>query len=143
MQTAVVNRAFEMVFSPFGQSLRDRLMCNIIALRQAMEQQGFVVGGTPSPICPVFVGEEPLARITAKHLVRLGLLANLVEFPGVAKGRARFRFQVMAIHTGQEIESAAAIMAEAYRVASAELQQFHASKLSAPKVHPNSIPATV
>ena len=124
LQTAVVNRAFEIVFSPVGQMLREQLWRNILTLRGAMEQRGLILGGTPSPICPVFVGDEPLARLTAKHLVRGGLLANLVEFPAVAKGKARFRFQVMATHTAEEIESAALIMTEARQVASAELREF-------------------
>jgi len=60
---------------------------------------------------PVFVGDEKVARLTSKHLTGNGLLANLVEFPAVALGRARFRFQVMACHESTAIERAAEIMA--------------------------------
>jgi glycine C-acetyltransferase len=35
-----------------------------------------------------------------------GLIANLVEYPAVARNRARFRFQIMASHTEEQIESA-------------------------------------
>ena len=55
-------------------------------------------------------GDEALARLTARELPQIDLLANLVEFPAVAKGQARFRLQVMAGHTEAEIETAAAAM---------------------------------
>ena len=38
-----------------------------------------------------------------------GLLANLVEFPAVARGKSRFRFQVMATHTETQVDRAVEI----------------------------------
>ena len=38
-----------------------------------------------------------------RRLPALGLLANLVEFPAVPKGQARFRLQVMAKHSRHDI----------------------------------------
>lgn len=35
-----------------------------------------------------------------------GLIVNLVEFPAVPRGEARFRFQVMASHTSEQIDRA-------------------------------------
>lgn len=122
LQTAVVNRAFDLVFSQEGDALRAGLMNNIVALRSAMVSHGLEVAGTPSPIVPVFVGDEKLARLTSKHLTSHGLLANLVEFPAVARGRARFRFQVMASHEAGLINSAAEIMAVCKAAAEADLR---------------------
>ena len=51
------------------------------------------------------------------------LLANLVEFPGVPKGRARFRFQMMSSHTLDNIRDAARIMAECRARADAEWRE--------------------
>jgi 7-keto-8-aminopelargonate synthetase-like enzyme len=82
-----------------------------------MMRQGFEVGGSPSPIVPVFVGDETLARVCSGFLTEQGLLANLVEFPAVAKGKARFRFQVMPTHSAETAEEAAKIMASAVRLA--------------------------
>ena len=59
----------------------------------------------------------------ARELPELGLLANLVEFPAVAKGQARFRLQVMAEHTAEEIEAAAAILDAAMAIARDNLQK--------------------
>jgi 7-keto-8-aminopelargonate synthetase-like enzyme len=100
------------VFSGEGKRLRGRLTSNILRLREAMNSKGLRVTGTPSPIEPVFVGEERVARSTAKHLRERSLLANLVEFPAVPRGQARFRFQVMGTHTEVAIDGAAGIMAD-------------------------------
>jgi hypothetical protein len=48
----------------------------------------------PSAIVPVLIREEIFARMVATRLPALGLVANLVEYPAVAKGNAHFRFQV-------------------------------------------------
>ena len=65
------------------------------------------VYGDPSAIVCVKTGDEALARLAARELPGLGLVANLVEFPAVGKGMARFRLQVMAKHTDGETEAAA------------------------------------
>ena len=59
--------------------------------------------GDPSAIVSVKVGNESFARIVSKHLPHLGVVANLVEFPAVPKGSARFRLQVMATHTPDHV----------------------------------------
>ncbi len=120
LQTAVVSRAFDIVFSEDGQRRRAALRMNTVALRAALRKQGIEVTGVPSPIVPAFVGDEKIARLTSKHLLHNGLLANLVEFPAVPAGKARFRFQVMANHESAAIEKAAAIMAQSKAQAETE-----------------------
>ena len=110
VQVAVVTRALEIVRSTEGQALRDRMMANVLHLRDELSDRGLSFYGDPSAIVAVKAGDEALARLTARELPTLGLLANLVEFPAVAKGQARFRMQVMAAHTAGEIETAAACM---------------------------------
>lgn len=121
VQASVVLKAAEIVFSEEGQVLRERLMDNVLALRLAMTGKGFHVGGGPSPIVPVFVGEETLARFSSGYLTEEGLLANLVEFPAVARGKARFRFQVMPSHSAESAKAAANIMAAAVNKAKARI----------------------
>lgn len=55
---------------------------------------------------PVVTGDEAVAKWTARLLEENGLLANLVEFPAVPRGKSRFRFQVMATHTAWQIDAA-------------------------------------
>ena len=57
-----------------------------------------------------------------RELPDLGLIANLVEFPAVAKGEARFRLQVMATHGGEQIAAAADRMAAAVTIARRRLE---------------------
>ena len=127
IQTGVVLQSMKIVFSQEGRELRTKLMQNILDLRKAMNENGFLVAGTPSPIVPVFVSgqsdDEALARLTSKYLFQNKLHANLVEFPAVARGKARFRFQVMATHQIEDIKKAAEIMADCRNSAEVHLKQ--------------------
>ena len=123
VQVAVVTRALEIVRSTEGQALRDRMMANVLHLRDELSDRGLSFYGDPSAIVAVRAGDEALARLTARELPTLGLLANLVEFPAVAKGQARFRMQVMAAHTAAEIETAAACMEAGQRFGALALQE--------------------
>ena len=120
IQTAVANKSFDIVFSRRGDSLRSQLKDNILRLRAGMEAGKMFVAGTPSPIVPVFVGDEKVARLTSRYLTDNSLLANLVEFPAVPRGKARFRFQVMATHRHQDIDAAVRIMIASRNQAVAE-----------------------
>ncbi len=98
VQATIVHKAFDIVDSAEGAALRGKLMKNILSLRHHLKEEGMEVYGDPSPIVCVKVGSEGLARLVAQRLPKLGLIANLVEFPAVPKGHARFRMQVMAEH---------------------------------------------
>jgi glycine C-acetyltransferase len=122
MQAATVLKAFEIIESPEGQVLRDKLMSNILSLRRQLVDAGFEVYGDPSAIVCVKMGSEGLARLVSRRLPQEGLIANLVEFPAVPKGQARFRMQVMANHTPQNIADAVARLRAAYETGSAEFE---------------------
>jgi glycine C-acetyltransferase len=72
-------------------------------LRNLLQGCGLEVYGDPSAIVCVKMGTEPLARLVSRRLPAMGMLANLVEFPAVPKGQARFRLQVMANHSQHDI----------------------------------------
>ncbi|RAK58963.1 pyridoxal phosphate-dependent aminotransferase family protein [Phenylobacterium hankyongense] len=114
MQAATVLKAFEIIESLEGQVLRDKLMTNILSLRRQLVDAGFEVYGDPSAIVCVKMGSEGLARLVSRRLPTAGLIANLVEFPAVPKGQARFRMQVMANHTEQNIRDAVASLRDAF-----------------------------
>ncbi len=69
------------------------------------------------------MGSEGLARLVSRRLPDLGLLSNLVEYPAVPKGAARFRMQVMAGHTAENITDAVARMAKARSIAMIEMDE--------------------
>jgi glycine C-acetyltransferase len=104
IQAAIVLKAFEIVKSEEGRNLRATLMKNVLYLRAELKRLGMEVIGEPSAIVSATVGDEALARLVSQKLPSLGVVANLVEFPAVAKGSARFRLQVMADHTKADID---------------------------------------
>jgi glycine C-acetyltransferase len=105
VQAAIVLKAFGIVQSEEGKSLRAAMMRNVLCLRSALEGLGLEVVGNPSAIVSAKVGDEALARMVSERLPALGVVANLVEFPAVAKGSARFRLQVMAKHSQSDINN--------------------------------------
>lgn len=132
IQTCVIKRAMEIVFSSQGQQLRHKLAENIKRLRLEMNLNNLRLAGLDSPIVPVYVdattGDEATARLTSKFILKNGLHANLVEFPTVPRGKARFRFQVMATHQTNEVVAAAKIMFESRAEAIKELESIKANK---------------
>lgn len=114
MQASVVLQCMDIAFSGEGNHLRHLLMKCILNLRVAMESRGNTVLGDASPIVPVEIGDEATARVTGRLMQERGVLANLVEYPAVPFGKARFRFQVMPTHAPEAIERAADIMTAAH-----------------------------
>jgi glycine C-acetyltransferase len=121
VQAGVVAEALKIVRSAEGTALRDLAMDNILRLRAGFESRGIECLGDPSNVVPVMAGDETLAKWTGRLLEENGLLANLVEFPAVARGKSRFRFQVMASHTAPQVDRAIGIfescLGEARRIA--------------------------
>ena len=123
IQAAVVLKAFDIVDSPEGKALRSKTMRNVLHLRSQLAANGFETYGAPSPIVCVKMGTEAMARLVSRQLQLTGLVANLVEFPAVAKGQARFRLQVMSNHTDRDINYAVARVTEGYQQACTEMDQ--------------------
>jgi 7-keto-8-aminopelargonate synthetase-like enzyme len=121
VQAAAVLKAFDIVDSAEGRELRFALLRNVLSLRAQLGEAGLDVYGDPSAIVCVKVGGEQLARLASRQLPALGLIANLVEFPAVPKGQARFRMQVMANHTEQNITDAVVRLRTAVERATTEL----------------------
>ncbi len=122
VQAAIVLKAFELVESDDGRALRQRLLSNVLTLRQELQRAGLQYYGDPSAIVCVKMGSEALARLVSRRLPELGLVANLVEFPAVPKGAARIRTQVMANHTERNIIEAVRILKTAKAEAERELE---------------------
>lgn len=106
VQSAVAHEAMRIVRSEEGDALRERAFDNILRLRAGFESRGIECLGNPSNVVPVMCGDETVAKWTSRLLEENGLIANLVEFPAVPRERARFRFQIMASHTEEQIDRA-------------------------------------
>ena len=108
VQAATVTKAFDIVKSDEGRQLRSLLMQRIEEMREALTSAGLQHMGNPSPIVPVRVGDEALARLVSRRLPALQVIANLVEYPAVAKGDARLRLQMMPTHSFENVQTLAA-----------------------------------
>jgi len=124
VQAATVSAALEIVRGQEGRERRQRLMDNILYLRKGVENVGLQTLGDPSPIVPVRVGGEALGRFVARQLPVHGCIANLVEYPAVARGDSRFRLQVMATHTRSDIDVAVKALGGAMLAGTADLHRF-------------------
>ena len=130
VQAGTVTKAFEIVQSERGRFLRQQLMDRVMYLRTGLRQAGFELIGDPSAIIPVVAGDEAFARMVSRRLPALGIVANLVEYPAVAKGNARFRLQVMPTHTYRNLEDFIDRFQQAVAAAQPEYQRHRARELA-------------
>jgi 7-keto-8-aminopelargonate synthetase-like enzyme len=110
MQCAIALKCAEIMFSRDGVTLRQKLKSNIDFAIREFQSNGFKTNGIPSPIVPVFIGAEDLARLISREITKKGLLANLAEFPAVPRGQSIFRFQLMSTHQSEQIDKAVRIL---------------------------------
>lgn len=138
VQAATVLTALEIVRSDEGKQRRRQLMDNILYMRAEMAKQGLEALGDPSAIVPVRVGAEGLARMASRELASRGAIANLVEYPAVPQGGARFRVQVMADHTRQDVDELVRHMVAAMREAELEFRDYRESDANFATIAPDA-----
>ena len=127
VQAATVTKAFEIVQSDRGRELRRLLLKRIGQMRDALTAVNLEFIGDPSAIVPVLVGDEALARMASRRLPELEVIANLVEYPAVAKGNARFRLQMMPSHTAENVKELASRLRAAVDLVQNEYERYRAS----------------
>ena len=110
IQCHVASKSIDLIFSEEGAGMRRRLKELVSFTVEKFRENGFTLNGIPSQIVPVLIGHERIARMIFRKIFEQGLLVNLIEFPAVPKGKAIFRFQLMAIHQEEEIERAIDMM---------------------------------
>jgi 7-keto-8-aminopelargonate synthetase-like enzyme len=127
VQAATVTKAFEIIQSDRGRELRRLLLKRVGQMRDALKDAGLTVIGDPSAIVPVLVGDEALARMASRRLPELEVIANLVEYPAVAKGNARFRLQMMPSHSAENVKQLASRLRSAVDLVQDEYERYRAS----------------
>ncbi|MFS2176759.1 aminotransferase class I/II-fold pyridoxal phosphate-dependent enzyme [Rhizobium pisi] len=113
VQCAVVNKAISVVRSHEGESRRRSLLHASTFFRARLGHHGLETLGSPSAIVPVMLGKDAFAREASKAVAESGTFVNLVEFPAVGLGAARFRCQLMATHTDEQLAQAAQAICDA------------------------------
>jgi 7-keto-8-aminopelargonate synthetase-like enzyme len=112
-QIAVVLAALRIVRSSEGDRRRAGLLAAVRALRNGLAARQIEVLGQPAAIVPAMIGRDEVARLAVKFAAEAGVLANLFEYPVVARNAARFRLQVMSGHEPADCEAVARCVADA------------------------------
>jgi 8-amino-7-oxononanoate synthase len=84
----------------------EQLWDNTRYAKQLLNEEGFEMGPTESPIIPVYVRDNNKTFILTKMLQEDGIFVNPVVSPAVPSDASLLRFSLMATHTFAQIEEA-------------------------------------
>ncbi|MDX9691678.1 MAG: aminotransferase class I/II-fold pyridoxal phosphate-dependent enzyme, partial [Acholeplasmataceae bacterium] len=88
----------------------DKLWDNARYFKSLLVEKGFDIGISQTPITPIMIGDEALTMEFSKALLNNGVYVSGIVFPTVAKGKGRIRCMVSALHTKEQLETAANII---------------------------------
>jgi 8-amino-7-oxononanoate synthase len=91
--------------------LRDRLWANVHLLRKGLQEIGYVIGASESPIVPILIGDERRSVALWQELLTAGLYVNVILPPGCPQDDCVLRASCSAAHTAQDISRALGIFA--------------------------------
>jgi len=91
--------------------LRDQLWANIRRLRRGLQDLGYAIGDTESPIVPILTGDEARTIALWQTLLTSGLYVNLIVPPGCPVDQCVLRASCSAAHTTEHITRALEIFA--------------------------------
>jgi glycine C-acetyltransferase len=83
----------------------ERLWDNTRFFKSALQELGFDIGISETPITPVIAGDETKAQQLAARLFEEGVFATSVVFPTVPMGKARVRTIVTSEHTRDDLQN--------------------------------------
>ncbi|MDD5284328.1 MAG: 8-amino-7-oxononanoate synthase [Desulfuromonadaceae bacterium] len=103
---AASNAAVELVQSPEGDQLRERLHDNSDLFRKGLKEMGFSVPDGSTQIMPVITGESEVTMRFSEALLEGSVFAQGIRPPTVPSGSARIRFTIMATHQIDDLKRA-------------------------------------
>lgn len=93
----------------------DRLWENSKYFKAKMNELGYNIGNSETPITPVIIGEESKAMLFSRTLLENGVFVSPIVFPTVPKGTGRVRVMVTAAHTTEQLDRAVEAFAKVGR----------------------------
>jgi 8-amino-7-oxononanoate synthase len=112
---ATLSTSLELLEGPRGKELRLRLADNVLFFRGALKRHRVPVPESVSHILPIVIGDETAAMGAARALRSDGVFCRAIRYPTVAKGEARLRFSLSAIHQRPDLTHTATVVARVYR----------------------------
>ncbi len=91
---------------------RERLWRNTRKMQSAFRDLGFEIGGTASPVVPIFVGDFEKTLVFWKELFEAGVFVNPIVSPAVPPDMCLLRTSYMATHTDDELDRVIDIMSK-------------------------------
>jgi len=95
-----------------SSSLVNKLWDNAEYLKRGFKKLGFDTGHSETPITPVMLGDENLAKNFSAKLFENGVFATPIKYPMVALGRARIRVMPSASHSKKDLDVGIAVFAK-------------------------------
>jgi len=93
-------------------SLVNKLWDNAGYLKRGFKKLGFDTGHSETPITPVMLGDENLAKNFSLKLFENGVFATPIKYPMVALGKARIRVMPSASHSKKDLDVGLAMFAK-------------------------------
>jgi len=87
-------------------SLVKRLWSNTDRFKAELARMGFDTGRSQTPITPVMIGDAQQAQTFSRLLFERGVFAQAISFPTVARGQARIRAMISAVHSPSDLDFA-------------------------------------
>ncbi len=81
-----------------------KLWENTNYLKKKLSELGFDLGQSKTPITPVMLGDENLAKNFSAKLFEYGVYATAIKFPMVSLGKARIRVMPSAAHSKADLD---------------------------------------
>lgn len=100
--TAALLEAVKILSS--SPTLVKKLWQNSDYLKKGFKKLGFDTGHSETPITPVMIGDEQVAKKLSQELFKKGVFATPIVFPMVPKGKARIRVMPSASHTKKDLD---------------------------------------
>jgi glycine C-acetyltransferase len=99
--------AIDLVDSPEGARLRERLAANVALFKARLESYGFDTMGSETQIVPILVGPAEVTMQFSAELLEQGIFVQGIRPPTVPPGSCRLRCTIMATHEPEDLEHAA------------------------------------
>ncbi len=110
-EAAAATTALEIVDSPLGRQLLDRLVSLTKRFEQGLDHLGLVTIPGDHPVVPVMIGDTKTTRRLVDHLFENGVLVTGITYPIVPRGDETIRFQINADHTEADIDRVLEVLA--------------------------------
>jgi len=102
--------ALELVDSPEGGELREKLAGNVALFKERLTASGFQTMGSETQIVPIFVGPAEATMEFSRELLEQGVFVQGIRPPTVPAGSCRLRCTIMATHEAADLKAAAEVI---------------------------------